>query len=457
MVNPALTHGWLPILVQLVTAGVVVAAIGWRTRRWLVIWMPVAAVFGATLALAAHWFVDYEALADDPAPPLLWWWIALTGLALAVALCGWRTGAWWRRGASLAAIPLCVACAALAVDAWTGYLPTVSSLWNRAAQAPLPSQVDEATVRSMREHGEIPHAGTLVSVTIPDSGSGFRHRDELVYLPPAWFASDPPPALGAVVMAGGEFGRPADWPDSGDAQRTADSFAAHHGGNAPVLVFVDTGGQFSNDTECVNGVRGNAADHLTKDVLPYVVSHFAVSPDPAHWGIVGWSAGGTCAITTTVMHPELFSTFVDIDGQLRPDAGSEDQTIDRLFGGDATAYRAFDPAMVMAGHGPFPGVAGWFAVSVPGQPEYRAAGAGPAPGPDPKAGINGPEDHVGVANYLCALASSSGIECSVVPQGGDHDFDSAAKAFAAALPWLAGRLGTSAVDVVTLPGRPGAA
>ncbi len=49
---------------------------------------------------------------------------------------------------------------------------------------------------------------------------------------------------------------------------TADEFAAVHGGYAPVLVFVDPTGAFRNDTECVNGRRGNAADHLTKDVVP---------------------------------------------------------------------------------------------------------------------------------------------------------------------------------------------
>ena len=37
-----------------------------------------------------------------------------------------------------------------------------------------------------------------------------------------------------------------------------------------MLVFVDSGGAFNNDTECVNGTRGNAADHLTKDVVPFM-------------------------------------------------------------------------------------------------------------------------------------------------------------------------------------------
>ena len=71
-------------------------------------------------------------------------------------------------------------------------------------------------------------------------------------------------------MIGGEFNTPADWLRTGNAAAIVDSFAQSHGGNAPVLVFVDSGGSFNNDTECVNGARGNVADHLTKDVVPYV-------------------------------------------------------------------------------------------------------------------------------------------------------------------------------------------
>ncbi len=114
-----------------------------------------------------------------------------------------------------------------------------------------------------------------------------------------------------------------------------DGFAAAHGGNAPVFVFIDSGGSFNNDTECVNGPRGDVADHLTKDVVPYMNSTFGgVSPAAANWGgIVGWSMGGTCAVDLTVMHPELFSAFVDIAGDLGPTAGTKEQTVARLFGG----------------------------------------------------------------------------------------------------------------------------
>ena len=86
------------------------------------------------------------------------------------------------------------------------------------------------------------------------------------------------------MMIGGEFNTPADWLRAGNAIKTIDDFAAAHGGNAPVLVFVDSGGAFNNDTECVNGTRGNAADHLTKDVVPFMDSNFGVSAQPRRTG-----------------------------------------------------------------------------------------------------------------------------------------------------------------------------
>ena len=183
----------------------------------------------------------------------------------------------------------------------------------------------------------------MVSVDISDAASGFRHRGELVYLPPAWYATNPPPKLPTLMMIGGEFNTPADWLRTGQAIKTIDDFAAAHRGYAPVLVFVDPGGAFNNDTECVNGSRGNSADHLTKDVVPYMVSKFGVSPDPAKWGIVGWSMGGTCAVDLAVMHPDMFSAFEDIAGDIGPNSGTKDQTIARLFGGNADAWAAFDP------------------------------------------------------------------------------------------------------------------
>jgi S-formylglutathione hydrolase FrmB len=426
----SLMDGWFPLTVQVLAAIALVLAIGWRTRRWRRVWLPWSLVVGAILALAVYWFVASEGLAGEPAPRSLWVWTALVGTALAVLVAGWRSAAWWRRGVSALAVPLCLMCAALAVNLWTGYFPNVQAAWGQLTAGPLPDQIDTATVTTLQQHHSIPAKGTVVSIDTGDAASGFRHRTEIVYLPPAWYATDPPPRLPTLMMIGGEFNTPADWLRAGDAVKTADDFAAAHAGNAPVLVFVDAGGTFRNDTECVNGVRGNSADHLTRDVVPYLVSHFGVSPARTSWGVVGWSMGGTCAVDLSVMHPDMFSAFEDIAGDVSPNSGDKAQTVSRLFGGSTAAWASFDPSTVMTRHGAYDGVAGWFDVNVPAGEQTRAAAT------------------------LCKVGAAHGITCAIEAQPGKHDWPFAAQAFAAALPWLAGRVHTPGVASAPLPGAP---
>ena len=447
-------HGWVPLTVQIVTAVVLVLAVGWRSRRWRLLWLPVAALTGVLLAWLTNWNIAANGLAGDAAPHQLWVWISLTGLAAVVAVAGWRGARWWRRGMSVLAVPLCLLSSALMLNLWVGYSPTVQTAWNQLTAGPLPDQTDQVTVTAMVARHAMPPKGTVVPVTIPADASHFKHRGELVYLPPAYFATDPPPKLPTVMMIGGEFNTPADWLRAGNAITTIDDFAAAHGGNAPVFVFVDSGGAFNNDTECVNGPRGNSADHLTKDVVPYMVANFGVSPDRTNWGIVGWSMGGTCAVDLATMHPNMFSAFEDIAGDFAPNSGTKTQTIQRLFGGDAAAYAAFEPATVITRHGRFQGLSGWFAISGnPSSPQRRTpetvdAGATGLGGRD--AALN-PGDQTAAANSLCALGGAHGIDCAVVVGAGKHDWPFASRAFAAALPWLAGQVATPGVERTALP------
>ncbi|HEX5142922.1 MAG TPA: esterase family protein, partial [Mycobacterium sp.] len=280
----SLLHGWLPVAVQVISVLALALAVSGRSLRWSRRWLAVALVVGVVVALLVGWYIGYQGWSDNPAPLGFWVWIALTGGAAVVAVAGWSSTSWRKRAASAVAVVLSALCVALALNLWVGYLPTTASAWGRLTGAPLGGEIDEATFQAMREKGVKPLRGTVLTVNIPSDASGFKHRDEIVYLPPAWYATNPPPQLPVLMMIGGEFGHPADWPSVG-AREVLDDFAARHGGNAPVVVWVDHSGTFNNDTECVNGPRGNAADHLTKDVVPFMVSTFGVSPDPAHWGI----------------------------------------------------------------------------------------------------------------------------------------------------------------------------
>ena len=237
------------------------------------------------------------------------------------------------------------------------------------------------------------------------------------------------------MMIGGEFNTPADWLRAGNAVKTIDDFAASHGGNAPVFVFVDSGGAFNNDTECVNGTRGNAADHLTKDVVPFMESHFGVSAQSANWGVVGWSMGGTCAVDLAVMHPDMFSAFEDIAGDLAPTRAPNPRPSSDCS--EATRPRTRRSTRRTSSPGMDPTAA---------SPDGSTSTA--------PSGTAKPNEQAVAASSLCALGRRSGIDCAVVSQKGSHDWPFASNAFASALPWLASTIGTPGVPHVGLPAPP---
>ncbi|KDF02336.1 membrane protein [Mycolicibacterium aromaticivorans JS19b1 = JCM 16368] len=417
-------HEPIPVVLQAAAGAALIVAIGARSRKWWLLWGPAAVLCGSLLALWAYALISTEGVAGEPAPVAFWGWLAITGAAALVLLAGWQGIRWWRRVVSVLAVPLAALCAGQSLNAWLGYVPTVGAAWTQLFAAALPGQTDAATVTAMQRAGKLPPKGVVVSVMIDTGAVKFKHRNELVYLPPAWFISNPPPRLPAVMMIGGEFNTPTDWILAGDAVATLDDYAAQHGGNAPVAVFVDSGGAFNIDTECVDGPRGDAATHLAQEVPPFMASHFGVSPDPADWAIVGFSAGGTCAIDLTVMHPERFRTFVDIAGDMGPNSGNKAQTVSRLFGGSVSAWDAFDPATVMANHGRYEGVAALFTVS-----GARVDAGGGVTGAN--------ENERSVANRLCDLGRTQNIRCAVEAYPGKHDWPFAGRSFAAALQWLA--------------------
>ena len=434
--GPSLVDGWLPWTVQALALAVLVAAVGrrrsdfWRRR------FPVCVAAGVAVAAAALLVFGDSGLASERAPVLVWVWVWLTATAAALAVAGWRGTPRWRRGLALAAVPLCLLGLGVVGNQWVGYLTSVDEAVAQAAAAPVPHQVAAGALPGLRGAVAPTDDGRVVPVTIPATASGFRHRTELVYLPPAWFAGATPPPLPVLVMIGGEFNTPVDWLRVGGAQATVDAYAHGHGGTAPILVFVDAGGSFATDTECVDGPRGRSAAHLVDDVRPYVVDHFGASADPRQWGVAGFSMGGTCALDLAVTHPELFDTFEDIAGDAGPEVGSRTETIARLYGGDAAAWARFDPPTVLATHARYPDTAGWFendSAADAGAPVPPVGATGTLPG-----GITGSPAHQ--ARELCALAAADGIACTTQTRPGAHTWTFAAVAFADALPWLADRL-----------------
>jgi S-formylglutathione hydrolase FrmB len=200
--------------------------------------------------------------------------------------------------------------------------------------------------------------GILANIDIPAEESHFSHRPASIYLPPAFF-TDARSELPVILMLSGTPGAPDQWVTSGGAIAVADAYASAHHGIAPVLLFVDANGSLTGDTECVDGPQGKAETYLTVDVPTFVAKTLHLPHDPARWGIIGFSEGGTCAVILTLAHPQVFTYFIDISGDAEPTIGDTKYTLSGLFGGSTAARDAHDPALLMAAHR-YKGVTAWF-------------------------------------------------------------------------------------------------
>ena len=391
-----LIGGWLPIVVNLTAAGLLVGIVAWlvlpvtpgaRQRAVLVV---VGAVAGAALGWLLCWLLsDQLNLFEVSLTPMSRAWVVGAFAAVAVAIvaivrrgqtrpAGQKHGAaftgssGWvslRRIVASAAAVTALLAGALGVNADFGQYTTIGSLVDTAVAPPLPARVlaeqlagapgaasagsaHSAPLWRTAASAAAPNQGLVGAVTIPATVSHFPARGAYVYLPPAALVPHPV-ALPVLIMMSGQPGSPANVISSGQIAAVFDAFARAHGGLAPIVVAPDQLGAPGRNPMCVNGSLGASETYLTVDVPNWIRTHLTVQAAPAAWAIGGFSQGGTCSIQLGASHPELFSAIVDISGQLAPKNGGLTQTTAIGFGGNAAAYRAALPTAVMARHAPY--------------------------------------------------------------------------------------------------------
>jgi S-formylglutathione hydrolase FrmB len=188
----------------------------------------------------------------------------------------------------------------------------------------------------------MPSTGTVGTVRIPGTVSGFVARPAFVYLPPAARVANPP-RLPVVVALSGQPGGPIDVIDAGHLDETMNRIAAAHHGVAPIVVIPDQLGAKGSNPMCVDSPLGHAATYITVDVRRWILEHLPVSTARQAWTIAGFSEGGTCAIQFGAGYPSLFGSIVDISGQVNPKNGSRAHTIRTGFGGSVARYHRLSP------------------------------------------------------------------------------------------------------------------
>jgi S-formylglutathione hydrolase FrmB len=346
-------------------------ASGAASVRWLAICVPLIVMAAGGVVALLTWLINsvWRPFPDLlPFTIVLWSWVALTGLVLALAR-QLLLRTWPRRAAAVAAGVLVLAAAANQVNGyfqaypslrvvlgpWLDPKPVFTKTANVAEVVARPGQTLEGIWDPPRA---LPKTGAVYQVNIPGVRSGFPARPGYIYLPPAYLAT-PRPQLPVLVLLAGQPGDPRAWLDSGQLQAMMDGFAKRHDGLAPVVVMPDDLGSELANPLCLNSRLGDVQTYLTVDVPNWITSHLQVRPPERGWAIGGFSQGGTCAIQLSTQAPRLYPFFVDISGQIEPTLGSRQLTISRAFGGDAAAFARVDPIVVLA-RSRFPRNAGVF-------------------------------------------------------------------------------------------------
>lgn len=336
-----------------------------RGRRWRAA-VGAAAAAAVLLALGAGWFLVHVAGAtahDLPWPVTAW--IGVAFLAVVLAALNMAGTGWRRTVLAPVAMTVLVLGAALQVNAYFGAYRSIDDLTGASTAAipelpvetgqPMPAALRPASAQSpgpvagtwVKPAG-LPPAGTVNSVQIPGTASGFASRAGYVYLPPAYQAVSRP-ALPVLVLIPGQPGSPADWLGAGGLQNQMDAFAAAHDGLAPVVVIADVNGSESGNTMCLDSRIARADTYLSVDVPAWIRATLHVDPDPARWAVGGFSFGGTCALQMAALHPDLYPSSIDFSGEAEPALGADrTATIGRAFGGDTAAFNAVTPLAVLA-------------------------------------------------------------------------------------------------------------
>ncbi|AXI79986.1 alpha/beta hydrolase [Peterkaempfera bronchialis] len=160
----------------------------------------------------------------------------------------------------------------------------------------------------------------LISTAV---GPSSRLRGELyVWLPPQYHeAAYQDKAFPVIELLPGQPGSPRTWFGALDVDRKLSGLIASQQTHPFILVAVTMNYTGIKDTGCTNIPNGPQADTwLAKDV-PWLIKHsLRAAPDARHWAVMGYSAGGYCAVNLIVKHPSVFHSAVSLSGYNTPDS-----------------------------------------------------------------------------------------------------------------------------------------
>lgn len=158
------------------------------------------------------------------------------------------------------------------------------------------------------------------------------------------------------------------------------------------------------------------ATYLEKDVPDWIKSHLQVDARSQSWAIGGLSNGGTCAMQVLARKGGPYRIALDMSGELHPDLGGIEKTIDKGFAGSAEEFAANDPLSIFATRKDFQGYAASCTI---GEDELQ--------------------DFINQLWDVCQAAQDSGMEVRKREVPGKHEWRVWGPALADDIPWVAAK------------------
>ncbi|MDQ1122912.1 alpha/beta hydrolase [Microbacterium trichothecenolyticum] len=350
-----------PVLVVCAVVGALgaLAVIVWAPRR-LILTLAVGAAAGVVMFIATR-ILEGMDMFQGPLPSGAIWWGAGAAAAAAVGVVGICRRPWLRRVFGILTVIASLLAGALGVNAAYGVTHNLAAILGVQALDPavLPQQdvstdastADPATLYERWDPpADMPAKGSVTALTgstqIPTGQ--YAARDASLYLPPAAQVANPP-ALPFLVFMMGQPGSP----DPTALAKSLDAFAAKNKGLAPIAVVVDQLTAPERDPACVDSAKFGAVSTYINQLVPqWAEANLNIVKDHRYWVIGGFSNGGACAAQYGAKYPDTWGQMLDIMGNEFPGSEHPAQTVDDAFAGDAAAFEASKPAVIMAAAAP---------------------------------------------------------------------------------------------------------
>lgn len=204
--------------------------------------------------------------------------------------------------------------AALAVNAWVGYFPSVQALqrWvgiadNRVTAEPGGQQTAQSGNRLTTST-----EGHAMSISIPANNRSFTASAGWVYLPPDYDAKGSTTRYPTIYALHGAPGRAVDWFSGGNIEHQLNTLIAQKF-IPPVIFVAPATSEGIARTEPLNQPGGpQIEDYIVEDVVAWTEANYRTIAHPDQRVIAGMSAGGLGALIIGLHHPDVFSGIVSI-------------------------------------------------------------------------------------------------------------------------------------------------